>query len=306
MSEQATAECCALLLVEDNPADVRLVRELLKDSCFEGTVTAVENGRQALDALRAREGAYDIVLTDLQMPGINGLELVEEAQRAYPSLPVVLMTAFGNEEIAFQALKKGAVSYVPKGLLGRELAATIRDVLEVCKATRDRRRLFACLTRSESEFCLANDPALIPPLIGHLGENLDRIGRHDEAERFHVGMALYEALTNAMFHGNLEMPSSLREEDEAAYYGLAARRRGESPYAGRLVHVIARETRDEVVYIVRDEGPGFRVGSVPDPAEAANLDKVSGRGLLLIRTFMDKVFHNETGNQITMVKQCSR
>ena len=53
----------------------------------------------------------------------------------------------------------------------------------------------------------------------------------------------------------------------------------------------------------RDEGPGFDPATVPDPTDPANLEKASGRGLLLIRAYMDEVIHNRTGNQVTLVKR---
>ena len=66
---------------------------------------------------------------------------------------------------------------------------------------------------------------------------------------------------------------------------------------------MATLTRDEATFLVRDEGLGFDPSTLPDPTDPANLGKVSGRGLLLIQTFMDHVEHNATGNQITMVKR---
>ena len=55
--------------------------------------------------------------------------------------------------------------------------------------------------------------------------------------------------------------------------------------------------------MVRDEGPGFDPATLPDPTDPSNLERVGGRGLLLIRTFMDEVRHNESGNEITFVKR---
>jgi anti-sigma regulatory factor (Ser/Thr protein kinase) len=66
---------------------------------------------------------------------------------------------------------------------------------------------------------------------------------------------------------------------------------------------MSRESRDEALYVVRDEGPGFDPSILPDPTDPANLEKVSGRGLLLIRTFMDEIHHDDHGREITMVKR---
>ena len=63
------------------------------------------------------------------------------------------------------------------------------------------------------------------------------------------------------------------------------------------------ETPTEARYVIRDEGPGFDLNRVPDPTDMSNLERISGRGLLLINTFMDEVRHNKAGNEITMVKR---
>ena len=77
-----------------------------------------------------------------------------------------------------------------------------------------------------------------------------------------------------------------------------------TPYRDRRIHVVVRESRTEAVYVVRDEGPGFDPSTLPDPTDPANLEKCSGRGLLLIRTFMDHVDHDNQGREITMIKRC--
>jgi anti-sigma regulatory factor (Ser/Thr protein kinase) len=119
-----------------------------------------------------------------------------------------------------------------------------------------------------------------------------------------VGIALNEALVNAIHHGNLEVSSALREGSERDYCEQLAERRGQSPYRDRRVRLTVRQTPDQVRYLIRDEGPGFDPRQLPDPTDPANLERLSGRGLLLIRTFMDEVRHNDAGNEITLVKRC--
>jgi anti-sigma regulatory factor (Ser/Thr protein kinase) len=140
-------------------------------------------------------------------------------------------------------------------------------------------------------------------LIGHLQENLARMRLCDEIGRIRVSVALQEALVNAIYHGNLEISSELREGDGKAYYALIEERRTQKPYSLRRVTVIARESPAEASYVIRDDGPGFDPQSLPDPTDPSNLERVCGRGLLLIRTFMDDVYHNAVGNEITLIKR---
>ncbi len=95
-----------------------------------------------------------------------------------------------------------------------------------------------CLTQTESHFVLDNDPALIPPLVAYLKDNVFRMSGSDETGLIQLTVALREALLNAIEHGNLELSSELREQDDSSYHRLGQARRGQKPYADRRVHVI--------------------------------------------------------------------
>jgi anti-sigma regulatory factor (Ser/Thr protein kinase) len=155
----------------------------------------------------------------------------------------------------------------------------------------------------ESYLVLENDTALIPPLLARLHEMADRLGLFDARTADHVAVALTEALLNGILHGNLELDSRLRQEDEAAYERMSEFRRLWRPYRDRRLHVRARFSRREAVYVIRDEGPGFDPSTLPDPTDPVNLERTTGRGLLLIRAYMDEVAFNEAGSQITLTKR---
>jgi CheY-like chemotaxis protein/anti-sigma regulatory factor (Ser/Thr protein kinase) len=296
-----------ILIVDDSPVDRLLAGRLLEkpadpnDPVDFPALTALyaANGAEALAVLKKERP--DAVLTDLQMPDVDGLALVQEIRVKYPLTPVILMTAHGSEDVAVKALHLGAASYVPKHDLSRDLRETVAAVLEAAQAKRGHRRLMGSLTRSEAEFVLENDPALIPPLVGHLKETLSEVTDLDDTAVLRVSVALREAVLNAMEHGNLELNSALRENDGVAYHKLADQRRHQKPYRDRRVTIHVRQTPKEAVYLIRDEGPGFDPANLPDPLDPANLERASGRGLLLIRTFMTEVRHNERGNEITLV-----
>src|SRR5262249_648050 len=292
-----------ILVVDDSAMDRTLAGKLLEKHPG-WTVANAEHGRAALAQLE-RE-TFDLVLTDLQMPEMNGLELVSAIRAKHAYVPVILMTAHGSEEIAMQALQRGAASYVPKQNLARDLVETTENVLTVASAERNQQRLLECLMRTESQFLLDNDPTLIPPRIGNVGENVLGMNLCEETGLIRVTMALSEALTLAIVQGNLELDPELREKDEKAYQQQIAERRRQKPYRDRRVHVVAKELLHEARYVVRHEGPGFDLSQQPDPESPALFDKVSDRGLLLIRTFMDEVTHNAPANEMTLVKRRDR
>jgi anti-sigma regulatory factor (Ser/Thr protein kinase) len=155
----------------------------------------------------------------------------------------------------------------------------------------------------ELGFSLPSNTVVIPAVLARLRERAARFGLFDENTADRVAVALTEALVNGIQHGNLELDSRLRREDEAAYDRMAEFRRRRPPYRDRRLHVRARLSRREAVYVIRDEGPGFDPSALPDPTDPAHLERTTGRGLLLIRAYMDEVAFNRDGNRITLTNR---
>ncbi len=276
-----------ILVVDDNTLDRRIAGGILTKQ-LAARILYAQNGAAALEIVERSQP--DLVLTDLQMPEMDGLALVEAIRAKHPLVPTILMTAHGSEETAIQALKRGAANYVPKRNLARILAETVKDVLAMAQVVRQQSRLYDFWSKTEFQFSLDNDAALIPLLVSHLQHYLTLVQQCDSNELVRVGVALHEALRNAIHHGNLELQSELRHESPEKYYQLAEQRRRQEPYSQRRVYVTAIESRSEARYIIRDEGPGFDPSATfRDPTEDHNLELPSGRGLLLMRTFMHDV-----------------
>ena len=288
-----------VLIVDDSEVEQRLAAALVERLGWKATFAA--NGRAALASLA--QALPQIILTDLQMPEMDGLELVAQVRDKYPSIPVVLMTAFGSEEIALKALEAGAASYVPKRNLEQDLETNLERVLSAAKAVGRQERLLSRLTEAGLHFGLENDRSLIPLLVSHLSQYLARLNLCDATSQTRVWVALEEALLNAMLHGNLELSSDLRQDGDEPFFCLGDERRRQAPYASRQVFLDVSLTPGQARFVIRDEGPGFDPSKLPDPTDPENLFRVGGRGLLLIRTFMNEVTFNELGNEITLVKR---
>jgi len=289
-----------VLIVDDSSTD-RLRAGGLLDQIDGLNIEYAIDGSDALVKIELH--VPDMVITDMDMPELNGLELVAVMRKAYPVVPVVLMTSRGSEDIAVQALRAGASSYVPKRMLSSQLADTVRQVFAVAREDRGRIRLMRRITGQQVHFAIENDHELIASLVLYLQECSTIVGVCDEADRVRTGVALQEALTNASLHGNLEVSSALREIDHRAYYDLARERMALRPYCQRMIRVSAQFSPEEAEFCIRDEGPGFDRSTLPDPTDPANLERPCGRGLLLMQTFMDDVKYNAVGNEVTMVKR---
>lgn len=293
-----------IFVVDDSPVERGYASLLISKAFKDVRVVQCGNGIEAL--ARFEHSAADLILTDLQMPDINGLELLEQLRSQGSQVPVVLMTGKGSEEIAVKALLAGATSYIPKSALDKYLIDTIGNVLRLSRRRCSSRRVMHHLVRHEQTYCFGNEVSLMTPFIEIIQELIAGATQFEESEITRLGMALHEALTNAIYHGNLELDSELRQEDERQFYELGEDRRVRLPYRERQVHVGVRFTATEARFIIRDDGPGFDAAKCMAKLDEISLDRIGGRGLMLIRSFMDDVSFNDAGNEIQMTKRHSR
>lgn len=296
-----------VLVVDDSPVDRAFVVDLLSSQSG-WTVQGAASGIAALDQMET--ATPDVVVTDMQMPKMDGLQLVTTIRRQHPGVPVILMTAFGSETLAIEALEQGAASYVPKAQLADKLPNTIEKVLTLARADQNYGQLISRATDAEFTLVLKQDAALIDPLVELVQQMAVGMKFCKFTERLHIGIALKEALNNALFHGSLEISTDrmqdvldrLRQGEEV---GPVQDPRSEPSYRDREITVRVRMARDEVRFVVEDQGPGFDVGELSDTIDPAALEPGRGRGLTIMRNFMDEVTFNDTGNQVTMVKRCN-
>ncbi len=286
----------SVLIVDDTAVDRRLAGGLL-ESAGDVDVQYAENGQQALDQIN--QSPPDLVVTDLQMPDLDGLQLVMKINESYPDLPVILMTAHGSESIAAQALANGASSFVPKTDLAECLVETVGHVLALTQNDNSYKKLLECATKTDFEFNLVSDPDIIEPLVEMVQQVAVGQGTFSGGTQVQVGVALENALTNAMFRGNLELA---REEFPVASRTIISQRMSEAPYKDRSVYVRALITPDAVEFTIRDQGPGFDTSTVPEASDPESYRDGMGRGLVLIKAFMDEVEFNDSGNEIRMKK----
>lgn len=286
-----------VLVVDDSVLDREIAAAQVAEALCEPIKATC--GREALDVLA--NDSIDIVLADLNMPDINGLELVKTVTDRYPLLPIVLMTSSGSEETAVQALQSGAASYIPKRLLHRELKQTLRELGKLATAKRDRKRAIELIKSSESYFEIGYDRDAPAAVMRYLVDSVLAFGLCTERDEVRLGSALCEAIRNAVDHGNLELDSKMRLAGDHSYWDLGDDRKTQEPYRDRKVYISSRLTQQEATFVIRDEGPGYDPTVLPDPMNPENLVKPTGRGLLLMRTFMSEVTTNDRGNELTMV-----
>lgn len=121
-----TRDMPTVLIVEDDPATRRLYKFLLANGGY--AVVEADDGLAALELLAERR--CDLVITDLNMPRLDGIGLIKAIRRDYPALYVILVTAFGTPDIEKQALRIGANDYLAKPFEYDELARRVQTFFQ--------------------------------------------------------------------------------------------------------------------------------------------------------------------------------
>ena len=119
-------ERATVLLADDEDTLRKNLAQVLQEEGFD--VIACADGSAALRALKS--ASVDAVITDLRMPGISGIELIDHVRRLAPNAAIIVITAYGEVETAVQALKKGARDYICKPLNFDELIFRLKRLLD--------------------------------------------------------------------------------------------------------------------------------------------------------------------------------
>ncbi len=152
----APAASASILVVDDERSNRVTVARILAREGYD--VLEASGGKEALDSLRARATA--LVLTDLRMPGMDGVELLRAVRMVSPDTEVILMTAFGTVETAVESMKEGAYDFLTKPLKRHELLRAVRKALEKRSLVVENRELRARLDA-------ADDPGPLGRIIGN-------------------------------------------------------------------------------------------------------------------------------------------
>ena len=136
----------SIILVEDSPEDAELIAELLLQSGLHADFVRVDDEEGLIDALM--NGRCDIVLSDLSMPGFSGMHALDIVREMHPRMPFVFVSGTMGEELAVQALQKGAADYILKHSPGRLSSAVARAVREA-RSDVERSRVEAELMRAQ-------------------------------------------------------------------------------------------------------------------------------------------------------------
>jgi len=293
-----------ILVVDDEPA-VRevLVGKLLQTPAYR--LKQAQNGRVAAGML-ANERVH-LVITDLQMPEMDGLALLQHIQENHADLPAIVITGYATADTAIAALRRGAANFIKKPFDLNEVAATVWKVLATYEDVGEAQGIVQYVEDFAVATAIPNRLSLLRGLILYCMRHLSVAWGVPLKGLYELNVCLYEALLNAYEHGNLGLSYADKEgllnDPGRDYNKYLTMLEADPKVAAKRIHFRMRATPSDVSFTVGDEGDGFDYRNLPSDDDPENAFRSLGRGLMLIRSIMDDVTIKDPGNEITMVKR---
>jgi CheY-like chemotaxis protein/anti-sigma regulatory factor (Ser/Thr protein kinase) len=275
-----------ILIVDDDPDVHQFLNIALRESGRE-----IESAYDGLEALiKIESGHWDLVLTDVMMPRMDGLQLLDHLRMVRPELPVVVMTVDSTAEKIVSAIRDNAFSWFQKPFSPHAVREMVENALSSPRLADDIEVISASPRWLELRLrCDVNTATRALHFVHQMVRDLP------DSERENVAVSFREILFNAVEHGGGNDPD---------------------------VYVTITYTRADgaLLFRVRDPGPGFkfenlRHAAISNPEEspvehAMNREKMGlrpgGFGILLTRQFVDELIYNEKGNEALLIKYLPR
>jgi len=290
-----------VLVVDDEEIIRFTIQKKLSRMGF--NVISFEKGEDVIYYIKSTPEEADLIITDIKLRKMDGIELLRKVNACEKPIPVLIISGHGNVEDAIRALRYGASDYIRKPFDINDLTSSVRAILK----RKNEKKIFENLGQykiyEKEVLVIPNDANLVNTISFDLTRDLVPAGLFNYTTSENIALSLKEAITNAMFHGNYEIDSSIRESGGMKLFNEEIeKRKNLSPYSERTIKITYELTPEYVCYEIEDQGKGFNYRVLPDPRDPENFFKNCGRGLLIIRIHMDEISWNETGNIIRLKK----
>lgn len=259
-----------VLIVDDSAFDRQMATSVLSQD--DGLkVESVDGGAAALERLQL--GGVDLVVTDLQMPMIDGIQLVMNIRDDFPEVPVILMTGEGSELTAMEALTHGAVNYVPKKIMNEWLPRTVYEALAAQNFERTHQEILDVASYAEMRLNLSDSPGLVKALLQKIEQTAAGILSCPRSDIVRLGIAVKEAIEHA---------HKLNSQIEFEY--------------------LIEPERCRFVLRTREEGKSiFDPEELPSQEKKNAFESEDGRGFFLMRSHLDEVLIDDSGTEAILI-----
>lgn len=286
-----------ILIAEDDFFSRKYLEDMLTLENYE--CIAAKNGEEALELNNKHNP--ELIITDIQMPKLSGLELLEEIRKKKSDVIIIMTTAYGSEEFAIRALQGGANNYLKKPINEEQLIRLLQKYEQVIsKPAGVVKKAGKILTKNFTiEYNISENN--IREIVEHLVFEIDDL--FDASEKINIELGLLEMITNAFEHGNLEITYDQKQEalDDNKFEQLIQDRLTREDLANRKITVDYIYDSTGCEWRIIDEGKGFDWKAVPDPVKDTLLE-LNGRGIFITKFLFDEFEYFGKGNIVRVKK----
>lgn len=287
-----------VLVVEDESAVVSFLEVLLRKEEYEYRVA--RTGDEGLKLFRSFEP--DFVLTDINMPGMSGIELLERIRVERPETIVVVLTAFSNEEFVIQAMRLGANNYLKKPILRDNMLSVFRKYKSVIENKNCSTKIAPFVTEQSFTYTFDTNVVVVPEVVNLL--ITEAAGLFSGDVQLDLKLGLHELVINAVEHGNLAITyfeKSIAVTSDSLNK-LYDERMAHPDYSNRKVEIKFLQTKQFCEWTIRDEGAGFCPEDIPSPLGEDGILRLHGRGIFICKFQFDEMEYIGTGNTVRVRK----
>jgi len=287
-----------ILIVEDDHASRLFLESLLESNNYD--FRSAENGIEGLNVFE--EYNPDIVLSDIKMPIMDGLELLEAIRDKNSDTIVVIVTAFGSENYAIQALHLGANNYLKKPVSSQELLRLLKKYKAIISGKYSPESLPGKLINRTFSIEFKSEYTKIPKIVDKI--MIESAIDINDSEKVNIELGLVELITNAVEHGNLGISYIEKQQalDEGKLSELFDDRVHNEKFKNRNVKVDFFTDEEKYQWTITDNGEGFNWKSIPDPTDQEHILELNGRGIFISNFLFDKIEYFGKGNVVTATK----
>ncbi len=258
------------ILIIDDEEDIRSsLAEIVEQLNL--TPFSAQDGLEALNVLSSQK--IDLIITDLMMPNMDGLKFIVKSRELNPSIPIAVISGYGDAKNAAFALTRGAFNFITKPFTIKDVENVIRKGLRLRELSLGTNKLLQNI-RHQTEIVIPSFPHLLPSVTYYIVKECQWRGIDNEDILNNVSVCTDELLTNALMHGNKNNP----EKKISATLNFDAQK---------------------FSLTIKDEGEGFDAKKFARQLQGNQIDIPTRRGLFIVEYLMDELSFNKKGNEIT-------
>lgn len=287
-----------VLIVEDDKNSRFFLESLLESNGYDFRLA--KDGMEGLNIFEEYEP--DVVLSDIQMPIMDGLELLEEIKNKRPQTIVIIVTAFGSENYAIQSLQLKANNYLKKPVSGQDILRLLKKYQSIITNKFSAIALPGTLINRKLQLKFDTEFNNIPKIVDRIIVEADL--DIDDGEKVNIELGLVELITNAVEHGNLNINFTEKQNalDKNSLDKLYLERLKNLEYKQKCITVDFFANTEKYEWTISDEGNGFDWQNLPNPTDDKNILNLNGRGIFICRFLFDEIKFTGNGNTVIATK----